>query len=117
MSVSIPKPEAQAGAVPSPLNWYYSIEGRSHGPIKEQDLFRLVREGTVGTDTLIWHPGREEWEPVWKLMPQAIEHLNKGALNEPAKGDTERIPLAEAGKIAQVNETAFKRLFARLKKT
>ena len=71
----------------------------------------------MGTDTLIWHPGREEWEPVWKLMPQAIEHLNKGALNEPAKGDTERIPLAEAGKIAQVNETAFKRLFARLKKT
>jgi hypothetical protein len=98
------------------LNWYYSVEGKSLGPVKEQELFRLASEGAVGSDTLIWHPGREEWEPVWKLMPQVIQHLKKPAMNEPAKGDTERIPLGEEGKIASVNETVFKRFFARLKK-
>ena len=117
MSISIPTPEAKAGAVPSPLNWYYSVEGRSHGPIKEQDLLRLAQDGAVVTDTLIWHPGREEWEPLWKLMPQAIAHLKKPATSEAPKGDTERIPLGEQGQVATADETMFRRLFARLKKS
>lgn len=117
MSVSISTSETLAESPKPSLHWYYSVEGKSHGPVNEQDVFRLAREGTVITDTLIWHPGREDWEPVWKLMPQAIEHLNKRNLAEPAKGETERIPLSEQEQMARVNETMFKRFFARLKRS
>ncbi len=100
------------------MNWYYSVEGCSRGPVSQQDLFRLAKEGTVGTDTLIWHPGLEEWDPVWKLLPQAIEHLNKSAMAQQARGETERIPLGEDDKkLERISEGMFKRLFARLRKS
>jgi hypothetical protein len=123
-------PLSKTKASKAPMNWYYAVEGRSHGPVSQEDLFRLAKEGTVETDTLIWHPGLEEWDPVWKLLPQAMNHLNnKSAMSEPAKGDTERIPLgdppkgetariplSEQEKMGRVSESMFKRFFVRLKK-
>src|SRR3954468_20599724 len=70
----------KTNASESPMNWYYSVEGRSHGPVSQQDMLRLAKEGVVNTDTLIWHPGLDEWDPVWKLMPQAMEHMSKSAM-------------------------------------
>jgi uncharacterized protein DUF4339 len=103
------------------MNWYYALEGQSHGPVSEQDLIRLAKEGTVGTDTLLWHPGLEEWDPMWRLLPRAMVHLKKAEVPLEVKGDTERIPLGDlAGaneKADRVVEGMFKRLFGRLRRS
>jgi hypothetical protein len=99
------------------MNWYYSVEGRSHGPVNQQDMLRLAKEGVLGTDTLIWHPGLEEWNPVWKLMPQAIEHMKKSSMAQQARGDTERVPVSEQDKVEKLSESMFRKLFARLRRT
>jgi hypothetical protein len=99
------------------MNWYYSVEGRSHGPVSQHDLLRLAKEGVLHTDTLIWHPGLEEWDPVWKLMPQAMEHMSKSAMAQQARGDTERIPIGEQEKAGKISESMFRKLFARLRKS
>ncbi len=74
------------------MKWYYSAEGHATGPVDEQNLAELARSGVVTTDTLIWHSGLTEFEPVWKLKPEIIEHLNKSAMARQAKGATDRIP-------------------------
>lgn len=99
------------------MNWYFSIEGHSQGPVTEQRLAELARSGEVGTDTLIWHPGLEEWEPVWKLKPGIVEHLNKKAMAQQAKGTTDRIPIADVAAPEEgASEGIFRRIFGKLRK-
>ena len=102
------------------MNWYYSAEGHSRGPVNEVQLAELARAGEVTTDTLIWHPGLEEWEPVWKLKPGIVEQLNKKAMAQQAKGATERVPVMAAATVERSKPGAspgvFKRLFGKLTK-
>lgn len=111
------------------MNWYYSAEGHSRGPVNEAQLSALARTGEVTTDTLIWHPGLEEWEPVWKLKPGIVEQLNKKAMAQQAKGTTDRVPVgarlitervpdevATEGAKAGASPGIFKRLFGKLTK-
>lgn len=101
------------------MNWYFSVEGHSQGPVSEQQLAELARKGDVGTDSLVWHPGLEEWEPVWKLKPEIVEHLNKKAMAQQAKGTTDRISLAAMAAQAEPavpSEGIFRRLMGKLKK-
>lgn len=65
------------------MNWYYTIDGRSQGPLTENGLKRLAREGTISGDTLVWHQGLEEWEPMSKLKPEIAEQAAKGAVAHP----------------------------------
>ncbi len=101
------------------MNWYFAVEGHSHGPITEQKLSEMARTGEVGTDTLIWHPGLEEWEPVWKLKPEIVGHLNKKAMAQQAKGTTDRIPIMEMAESKSeptvANEGIFKRFMSKLR--
>jgi uncharacterized RDD family membrane protein YckC len=36
------------------MNWYYSNGGRDFGPISEQELHALAREGAIHRDTPVW---------------------------------------------------------------
>ena len=39
------------------MKWYYAAAGNQVGPIDETELNRLVTQGTVRADTLVWHDG------------------------------------------------------------
>src|SRR5688572_20734853 len=78
------------------MNWFFAVDGHSHGPVTQQKLAELARTGEVGTDTLVWHPGLEEWEPLWKLKADIEGQTNKGVMAQQARGTTERIPVADA---------------------
>jgi uncharacterized RDD family membrane protein YckC len=59
------------------MKWYYSDAGRQVGPIEETDLNQLVTIGTVRADTLVWHEGLANWQPLGVLRgyasaPQAV---------------------------------------------
>jgi hypothetical protein len=77
------------------MNWYYSIEGRAHGPVDEQRLAELATNEAVGGETLIWHPAMSGWEPAWKAKPELVAHLSNADLAQKARGTTDRIPLRE----------------------
>jgi len=50
------------------MNWYYAVDGRQLGPLPEAEMESLVRDGTVGTDTLVWHDGMADWQPYGELQ-------------------------------------------------
>ena len=49
------------------MNWYYVEKGRQAGPVPEETLLALIREGTVRLDTLLWREGMEEWKALQDL--------------------------------------------------
>ena len=46
------------------MKWYYAAAGSQVGPIDETELNRLVTQGTVRADTLVWHDGLASWQPL-----------------------------------------------------
>ena len=55
------------------MQWYYAEAGNRVGPIDETELNRLVTQGAVRADTLVWHEGLASWQPlgVVRGMPPA----------------------------------------------
>lgn len=43
--------------------WYYAIEGTSHGPVSQAEFENLVSVGAIRSDTLVWQEGMEDWLP------------------------------------------------------
>ncbi len=43
--------------------WYYEHDGAQEGPIDADTLQRLVDEGVVSRDTLVWRDGMGDWAP------------------------------------------------------
>jgi len=46
------------------MKWYYAAAGNQVGPIDETELNRLVTQGMVRADTLVWHEGLASWQPL-----------------------------------------------------
>ena len=69
------------------MNWYYSDSGAQKGPVDEATLAALVRQGVVTPDTLVWHDGMPDWQPLSAaaphLAPQVVPPRMPGG-GEPA---------------------------------
>lgn len=50
-------------------SWYYADQGRQIGPVAAEAFDRLVLEGRIGPDTLVWHPGLDAWRPYREIVP------------------------------------------------
>lgn len=53
------------------MQWYYAINGQRQGPVIETEFERLVREGIIGPDTLVWRQGMPDWVPYIQVAPPA----------------------------------------------
>jgi hypothetical protein len=62
--------------------WSYIQNGNTLGPVSEETLRNLLREGLLGWEDLVWHPGLSDWTKAGKfpeLTPGRI------ALDEPPR--------------------------------
>jgi len=64
------------------VNWYYVENGRRAGPVPEETLLALIREGMVRLDTLVWREGMEQWKPLGEVSgtDPAIHEMIQAAL-------------------------------------
>lgn len=53
------------------MSWYYSQEDQRLGPVSEEELLRLVGEGTVTPMTPVWKDGMADWQP-WGSVVNAM---------------------------------------------
>ena len=51
------------------MNWYYESGGQQHGPIPDSELDRLIAEGKITLDTLVWREGLSGWAPLRSTRP------------------------------------------------
>ena len=43
------------------MDWYYANRGKQIGPVNDADFEKLVMEGIIRKDTLVWHEGMKDW--------------------------------------------------------
>jgi GYF domain 2 len=55
------------------MNWYFEKNGISQGPHSEAELEAKVRGNELHQDSLVWHVGQNDWQPVSSLRPQWLE--------------------------------------------
>src|SRR5262245_58655727 len=51
------------------MNWYYESGGQQQGPVTDADLDRLLAEGKITIDTLVWREGMSGWTPLRSARP------------------------------------------------
>ncbi|GAB3102491.1 GYF domain-containing protein [Lysobacter terrae] len=50
------------------IDWYYHAPGEGRvGPLSANDLRELYQERRIQRDTLVWHHGLREWQPLERL--------------------------------------------------
>jgi uncharacterized RDD family membrane protein YckC len=69
------------------MQWHYATNGRQHGPVTQTDFDKLVAEGVITPDTLVWHQGLGNWQPYSKI-----------ASGTPATGEGDTAICAMSGK-------------------
>jgi uncharacterized RDD family membrane protein YckC len=72
------------------MEWFYSENGESRGPVSEGDLSDLTQSGKVTPETLVWREGWSNWRP-----------LRDAGLGAPGSGDAACV---ECGKIFPTSE-------------
>lgn len=55
------------------MNWFYESGGQQQGPVAEQELDRLLSEGKITPNTLIWREGMADWQPLRVVRAAAAE--------------------------------------------
>ena len=70
------------------MDWFYSEGGEQKGPVDDAAFRALVANGTIRPDTLVWHEGMADWQPLSEaepgLAPQVVPPPPPGAA--PAAG-------------------------------
>lgn len=52
------------------MDWYYVEENQRRGPVTEEQLVTLIQQGTVRSETLVWHSGMANWLPCGEVHGQ-----------------------------------------------
>ncbi len=45
------------------MDWYYAVNNQRQGPLAQAEFEKLVADGIVKGDTLVWHAGMPDWQP------------------------------------------------------
>lgn len=67
--------------------WFHVAEGQRVGPVGEDDLRALVRQGRVTANTLVWRDGMLDWKPL-RLSPLAAMDVAVAAATPPIPDGT-----------------------------
>lgn len=68
-----------------PMQWYYVVSGQRLGPITQPEFDKLVNDGVIKMDTLVWSQGMAAWQPYAAIAPTApalVGAAENGALEE-----------------------------------
>jgi len=56
--------------------WYYVLDNKQFGPIKEEEIQVLIQDGTLNSATKVWREGMLKWQPL--AVTVLSEHLPGG---------------------------------------
>lgn len=87
------------------MQWYYVLDGQRHGPVEQAEFEQLVANGSVTSETRVWHKGMRDWQPYAAVAPVAIAAVPAAVgAAVPAAGEEETQVCAVSGKRHPVRE-------------
>ncbi|MFT6399284.1 MAG: putative Zn finger-like uncharacterized protein, partial [Bradymonadia bacterium] len=90
--VSRPTPSQAPAPAQSRVDWFYSVNGDSSGPVEEEALLTMFAAGKVGDEAYVWNAGFGAWKPAFDVpvFSSAIA-MAKDAARLAGKPATERL--------------------------
>ena len=55
------------------MTWFYVDAGQQAGPVPDEQMDELVRNGKVRGDTLVWREGLANWQPYSQARPEGVQ--------------------------------------------
>ena len=55
-----------------PMNWFYAFNGQPTGPVTEDQLAELLRNGSINGATLVWRQGMPNWLTLAEAIPGLV---------------------------------------------
>ncbi len=87
----------------APECYYLDAARNQQGPVAAAEIVRLIRNGTIRRDTLVWYAGMPEWRPVSQVNEFASLFAQAGPPRPPAtpySGQAPRFPDAVQERLA-----------------
>jgi len=47
--------------------WYYASQGQQQGPVSDEQLQRMIQDGSLTRDDLVWREGMAAWQPAGEV--------------------------------------------------
>jgi len=85
------------------MNWYYVNQGQQAGPVTQEELLALVREGKISEETLVWREGMQGWT-AFHQAGISTEPLYTPATPVPPPVNPNEAVCAECGQIFPIDE-------------
>jgi uncharacterized membrane protein len=65
---SVERPADLRGDGSMTSSWWYVSNNQRTGPIADEELRRLLVDGTLNSNSLVWKQGMEEWQPARQIV-------------------------------------------------
>lgn len=69
------------------MRWYYANNNQRQGPVGEFEFARLVREGVIKSDTLVWRQGMPDWQTYAEAAPVLPQQQQQAPTATPAEAE------------------------------
>ena len=88
------------------MNWYYVSQGQQAGPVTQEELLALVREGKISEETLVWREGMPNWTAFHQAnIPTTLPNTPPPPFQPPPAPNPNEALCVECGKIVPIEET------------
>jgi hypothetical protein len=88
------------------MDWYYASNGQQAGPVSQEQLAELFRNGTIKPFDLVWNETMTEWTPIGKLSDFAAAAPEPAPAPAPAAPPLETPPPMSSPSDAPVFQSA-----------
>ena len=68
------------------MEWFYARGDMQRGPVTEDELADLIKDGIISAETRVWKEGMDDWLPV-SDVPELADHQLKEANGSDAKAE------------------------------
>ena len=87
------------------MNWFYAYQGQRAGPVDDDEFARLVGNGTVADQTLVWRSGMADWLPFGQVRatPPTGEPA-AGPSSPAALGGVSQAQCSQCGRVFPADE-------------
>jgi len=86
------------------MDWYFAENNQRFGPVGAEQFQRLVQEGRIRANTMVWAEGMANWMPYQHVYAQQVAQQESALPTDPATGEALE---SAGGQVAQAVAPAW----------
>lgn len=88
------------------MEWFYARGDMQRGPVTEDELKDLIRDGIISSETRVWREGMSDWLPLSEVAELADRYLKKNSAETTESTDLPE-SVSTMGNVSPLPESAL----------